>query len=526
MQEFYKNADIRNSWLFILLCIMVFAAGIFKVDSTYINSLAIFDYEALFIFLYVISLKSNARSARFIRNHKYTTVLLLVFYLVLNNDYFFNFVRTNYGLDFILILTYAILVKSGQPFVRLITHYRLTAVLLIFWLLTITISFYWSPIDVSEKPFARVRFWQTIMHVLFFIVLFDFLKKNRPPIIYLLMPIPISAVLIGFGFLVIYLNTASGEIGDYQWFTNPPFQSHIRTVGFQITAGIAVLLPYLLNWRSFSPLLIFQYLMAILLWAFLFWCGARAPIVSLLIVALFLWFLVRVNRLNSRNYVIATVVSVFAAVLLSSWISVFSWNGVFQSVTRSINAVSLNETKYVAGAEMNSHERADTISIDWLQLTSERTRLWKASLNAVKKNMVFGLGSQSFYFIKFHPRKGRVQPHNLFLQFLIEWGILGSLIFLLLLTMAFVSGAKKHLIEAKKNLQPDILAAGCIIVSLTLQGLLDGTYYHPQPLLYLAIGFAVWLLPPATSSATISEENTAVIDTTVSESMKQVQNKG
>ena len=102
MFEFYKNADIKNSGIFMLLCILVLAAGIFTQDGTTQNSLAIFDYEALFIFLYIISLKSNVRSEEFFQKNKYATLLLIVIYLVLNNDYFFNYLRTNYGLDLIV----------------------------------------------------------------------------------------------------------------------------------------------------------------------------------------------------------------------------------------------------------------------------------------------------------------------------------------------------------------------------------------------------------------------------------------
>ena len=52
-----------------------------------------------------------------------------------------------------------------------------------------------------------------------------------------------------------------------------------------------------------------------------------------------------------------------------------------------------------------------------------------------------------------------------------------------------------HIVHAGRDLDIAALSAGTMIVALTIHGLVDGTYYHPQPSFYLALGFAIWTLP-------------------------------
>ena len=86
------------------------------------------------------------------------------------------------------------------------------------------------------------------------------------------------------------------------------------------------------------------------------------------------------------------------------------------------------------------------------------------------------------------------QPHSFLVQFLLEWGLVGGLLFLGLLLYGFWRGFIEHVVRARGELDVASLLAGTIIVALTVHRLVDGTYYHPQPSLYLALAFAVWTL--------------------------------
>ena len=87
-----------------------------------------------------------------------------------------------------------------------------------------------------------------------------------------------------------------------------------------------------------------------------------------------------------------------------------------------------------------------------------------------------------------------VQPYNILLEFLIEWGTIGAG-FLYLLIRAFIKGLKLHVLNNLDNSNTLALSAGAAIISFSLHSLVDGSYYHPQPSFYLAIAFTIWIIP-------------------------------
>ena len=99
------------------------------------------------------------------------------------------------------------------------------------------------------------------------------------------------------------------------------------------------------------------------------------------------------------------------------------------------------------------------------------------------------------------------QPHNLVLQFVLEWGVVGSAIFLALLAYAFFRGLAAHIVRAGREVDLAALSAGSVIVALTVHALVDGTYFHPQPSFYLALAFAVWTLPRRSEKGSASSNS-------------------
>jgi O-antigen ligase len=89
-----------------------------------------------------------------------------------------------------------------------------------------------------------------------------------------------------------------------------------------------------------------------------------------------------------------------------------------------------------------------------------------------------------------------VQPHSALLQFLLEWGIVGTLLFSFVLLKGFIYGLRLHIMNKSLSATPYSIGAGSVIIALSIHGLFDGTYYHPQPSIFLAIAFAIWVSPP------------------------------
>ena len=107
--------------------------------------------------------------------------------------------------------------------------------------------------------------------------------------------------------------------------------------------------------------------------------------------------------------------------------------------------------------------------------------------------MLFGLGPQGYLLMPNHIFG--VHPHNIIVQFVVEWGVSGTVLFLFLLIKGFWVGLKRNVLETGKSINKYKLVAGAVITTLSIHALFDGTYYHPQPSIYLAIAFAIWITP-------------------------------
>ena len=115
--------------------------------------------------------------------------------------------------------------------------------------------------------------------------------------------------------------------------------------------------------------------------------------------------------------------------------------------------------------------------------TSGRIELWKYTINKYFENPILGKGPGSFFIMSFidviyndHPfEKAPSQPHNMILQFLIEWGIIGTSIILILLIKILIKSLE-ILIKYKKLI---LLIPGLTLIKLTIHGMIDGTFFHP-----------------------------------------------
>jgi O-antigen ligase len=126
------------------------------------------------------------------------------------------------------------------------------------------------------------------------------------------------------------------------------------------------------------------------------------------------------------------------------------------------------------------------------KLSNTRFDIWSGILEHLEGSWLLGNGPQSYYFYL-----GRdpmtIHAHNFLMQFLGEWGILGSVLFLYLLFKAFAYGWKLHGNGATRS--PEHALSGSIIVALTVSGLFGGTYFFIQTSIYLALSYALWITP-------------------------------
>ncbi|HIL96929.1 MAG TPA: O-antigen ligase domain-containing protein, partial [Pseudomonadales bacterium] len=276
-------------------------------------------------------------------------------------------------------------------------------------------------------------------------------------------------VAICFPVSMMFSETYTPEFSK-QWYSSPVFNMHIRHTGYQITAASAALLIFLHARSGYSN---HYLLVSLVLWTFLFWCGGRAAAASLMATGLLVGLFLYSKQLPLRHYLVSLIGLALISFLFSEWLSVFHWNGLMRGVERSLE---------VAGFD---------------SVSSGRLKVWLTTIEYIVRYPLFGLGPEGYVFMP--GRVYGVHPHNIFLQFLIEWGLIGTILFLTILARAFFAGFMSHVWGGKTSpatLSFGSVAGGCIIVALGIHILTDGTFYHPYPTACLAIAFAIWTIPP------------------------------
>lgn len=396
----------------------------------------------------------------------YFSLCVFLIYMVTGSGYnpFFN-ANFIYNLEIIFSSIYLIFsIKEISHSLPDIKKYKSTLIILALWICSVIYSYFNSPIYTEKGTLAFLRLFQSFAHVGFFIVVWHYFKSTMINLVYLFYTIVFSTIIVAIYFFYHWINSLG-----YISFNSPPLNSHIRHTGYQVAAALSFFFIFLIRHCEKKSLSLIHILGFIFLWTFLFWLGGRGVVISIFITFLCLTFILRYKNIQYKKIAIIVVSSIILGLLLSELLSIFSWNGILQSIQRSVASESVN------------------------RLSSGRITLWLATIDSLRNNIWFGLGPQGYFLME--NRTFGVQPHNVLMQFLIEWGVVGTLLFLLLLFKAAWFGFKQHILSKENYLSPSALAAGAVICTLSINALTDGTYYHPQPSVYLAIAFAIWVLP-------------------------------
>lgn len=282
--------------------------------------------------------------------------------------------------------------------------------------------------------------------------------------------------VIALVFIGVWVGTDGASNTDPKlWYLAPPLNAHIRITDFLATAAAALVLPY---FYSKAPILSAVRTTALLLatsvvWGLLFWCGGRGGIISAFFVLAILPCILKLKKTPIPRGTLLIVLAVGMGALLAKLFAVYPWNGLGGATQRTIRS-----------------------STNLYSLSNSRCDYWLTVWESLREtnSFILGLGSQGYCYMP--NRIYAFQPHNLVFQFLAEWGVLGTVLFLSMLIYGFFVGIKKYLLSRSGNVPVPVLAAFCIILSLGVHSLVDGIFYHAQSSMYMAIAFAVWMKAP------------------------------
>jgi O-antigen ligase len=118
--------------------------------------------------------------------------------------------------------------------------------------------------------------------------------------------------------------------------------------------------------------------------------------------------------------------------------------------------------------------------------TSRRTELWEQTIAAIGRSPLIGHGEGQFR-SQIPASLGRLNhPHNAILQFLYQWGILGTAFLALMVVPTILAGWRAARADAGV-----VLPAAGAIVGLGAMSMLDGPLNYPFPIMVVIIGLAM-----------------------------------
>lgn len=188
---------------------------------------------------------------------------------------------------------------------------------------------------------------------------------------------------------------------------------------------------------------------ALVIWTGLAWAGARAPILGLA-AFLGLWFW-RAAPLVRRRLLVWVPVLALAGLAFSAPLGApypqFGWQDAF---SRTVEATDLQTA------------------------SSDRTRFWAATWHEILRSPWIGLGADSYLYIR--PTQNGSQPHNVALQWWLEYGILGAVPLALLL----LAGLRPLVARGRDGEAPTDLVvwAAAALGGAIVYGLFEGIFYH------------------------------------------------
>lgn len=251
-----------------------------------------------------------------------------------------------------------------------------------------------------------------------------------------------------------------------EWYDNwhyPPIFGHIRHLGLSVG-----FLTILLFARTESSALIgaFFRIARILGLALVFWSGTRASILAWLCCMV---IFVILDRSWFKTLLIDTTLAIALSLIPSPAFPVNQWTP--GTVARTLEVITGNAPASAT-------------------VTSGRLGIWQSTLTGLAdiNRLWTGVGGNGFarlqvlYGAEISVR-GHIHPHNVIVQFICDWGIIG-----LILLLSFFSQSTLRPIISNARLNNPTALTG--VVYLLITGMFDATLYHLEHLIYLAISIA------------------------------------
>lgn len=317
--------------------------------------------------------------------------------------------------------------------------------------------------NMIERPGGTLVTAMFFIHFFFFVTLSSYLKRQPDAGQKLIISIIISSLLFMPFFWLKLQATYDQEGFDWTW--SLPGFLNVRHLDYFLGSIIVIwgLLPLTIIYKNCLKTYEYIYFaILLLLWIMLFWSGARGTFlaVSVSIGMVLLFF----RPDGWRRLVIFN----FAAMVIG---------GVLSLPLPSPNG-SFGLFRFLS-------------KIDGIKdFSAGRNLIWAEAIEVWRQHLWFGIGAgQTKTVIK--AATGVVsQPHNIFIQALMAWGLIGGVPFLAGIFGIFWTKGKelRHCIDQKDLI---VFVTYGLAMSTSINALFDGALYSPFPVFLFVIAVSV-----------------------------------
>lgn len=356
-------------------------------------------------------------------------------------------------------------------------HQRTNCLLVLAWLAMLAIAAIHSLIihtNPNQHLAVGFRISYNLLQVGFFIVLLNACQQDKH-----FYNKAFSLFVTGFGLLAAIQITALASTQNpdaFQWLKFPLLNANIRESGMLAAANAIICSIYAITLSSKRQQAL-AFAMATFSFSYLFWTGGRMGIMASLLTTVVFALVIAYQRKKWLPAILLCFIGLPLALAIGEYFALFSWNG----VARIFNHAS---------------------SEHFQDPSSGRLEVWQYTLAAIKNHPIIGNGPFSFYFLEARKASGFIydHPHNMPLQFLLEWGIAGTAIIAALLLRIYYQGWRIFLTEKSGNTAHTIALA--LVTMLTLHSLTSATYWSLQPVVILLLAYSCLVHSQSLTSCT------------------------
>ncbi|MEI8598488.1 O-antigen ligase family protein [Vibrio sp. M60_M31a] len=185
--------------------------------------------------------------------------------------------------------------------------------------------------------------------------------------------------------------------------------------------------------------------------------GGRGAILSYLLGLMLAFVIIyKHHKLELKRLVNLSLFIIFS-IIISTPFNIYSWNGLNR----------LLDTKQYYSQDINT-------------ISTNRIELWSLSWDFIKEKPLFGYGAESFIL---NSETIFRHPHNFIVQWLFDFGVIGTLLFLLFISYILLIGCE----NTERELNIINLLSIVIFTGILSNAIISGTLYYSPPFLILCI---------------------------------------